>query len=86
MSPVMIEIDVMVGGSLAMWKEYFGSDSRIIGIDINPECKVHEGECIDVFIGRHADPATYRAFPSEEGPEGPTPEEMSCQSGKVYLM
>ncbi|MEI7825558.1 MAG: CmcI family methyltransferase [Chlorobiaceae bacterium] len=57
MSPVMIEIGVMGGGSLAMWKEYFGPGSRIIGIDINPECKEHEGDGIEVFIGSQDDPA-----------------------------
>ena len=57
MSPVMIEIGVMGGGSLAMWKEYFGPGSLIIGIDINPECKEHEDNGIEVFIGSQDDPA-----------------------------
>ena len=52
----MIEIGVMGGGSLAMWKEYFGPGSQIIGIDINPDCKAHEGEGIDVYIGSQDDP------------------------------
>jgi cephalosporin hydroxylase len=56
MSPVMIEIGVMGGGSLAMWKEYFGPGSRIIGIDINPECKAHEDDGVEVFIGSQDDP------------------------------
>ena len=43
-APVMVEIGVMGGGSLKMWKEYFGEGSRIVGVDINPDCKVHEGE------------------------------------------
>jgi hypothetical protein len=55
-SPVMIEIGVMGGGSLAMWKEYLGPGSKIIGIDINPDCKVHEDEGIEVFIGSQDDP------------------------------
>jgi hypothetical protein len=61
-SPVMIEIGVMGGGSLAMWKEYFGSGSHIIGIDINPECKAHEADGIDIFIGSQDDPATIDAI------------------------
>jgi hypothetical protein len=55
-APVMLEIGVFGGGSLAMWKNYFGKDSRIIGVDINPECKNHEGEGIEVFIGSQDDP------------------------------
>lgn len=61
-SPVMIEIGVLEGGSLAMWKEYFGPGSRIIGIDINPECKEHQADGIDVFIGSQDDPGTIDAI------------------------
>lgn len=56
-APVMIEIGVFGGGSLAMWKQFFGSESRIIGIDINPQCKVHEADGIEIFIGSQDDPA-----------------------------
>ena len=56
-SPVMIEIGVWGGGSLAMWKEYFGPGCKIIGIDINPACKAHEEEDVEVFIGSQDDPA-----------------------------
>lgn len=52
----MIEIGVFGGGSLAMWREYFGKDSKIIGIDINPECKVHENDGVEIFIGSQNDP------------------------------
>ena len=62
MSPTMIEIGVMGGGSLAMWREYLGPDSRIIGIDINPKCKVHEDDGIEIFIGSQDDPATIDAI------------------------
>jgi hypothetical protein len=61
-SPAMIEIGVMGGGSLAMWKEYFGSGSHIVGIDINPECKAHEADGIDIFIGSQDDPAMIDAI------------------------
>ncbi len=50
-SPVMLEIGVMGGGSLAMWKQYFGEGSKIIGLDINPNCKRHEAQDIEIFIG-----------------------------------
>lgn len=54
---VMLEIGVEGGGSLAMWKEFFGKESQIIGVDINPQCKQHEAEGIEVFIGSQDDPA-----------------------------
>lgn len=60
-APVMIEIGVQGGGSLAMWKEYFGPGTRIVGIDVNPKCKAHEAEDIEVFIGSQDDPAVIDA-------------------------
>lgn len=54
---VMLEIGVQAGGSLQMWKEYFGKNSVILGIDINPECKIHDDDDIEVFIGSQDDPA-----------------------------
>ncbi len=54
--PVFLEIGVCGGGSLAMWKDYFGEDSRIIGIDIDPNCKRHEAPGIEIFIGSQDDP------------------------------
>jgi hypothetical protein len=56
-SPVMLEIGVFGGGSLEMWREYFGGGARIVGVDINPECKKHEQDSIEVFIGSQDDPA-----------------------------
>ena len=54
-SPVMFEIGVMGGGSLAMWKSYFGPGAKIVGLDINPECKKYEEDGIDIFIGAQSD-------------------------------
>lgn len=56
-SPVMLEIGVSGGGSLAMWKEYLGPGAQIIGVDIDHNCKMHESDGIDVFIGSQDDPA-----------------------------
>lgn len=55
-SSVMVEIGVSWGGSLAMWKEYLGEGCKIVGVDINPDCKVHEAEGIEIFIGSQDDP------------------------------
>ena len=38
----ILEIGVSHGGSLQMWKHYFGLYSKIVGIDINPVCKQFE--------------------------------------------
>ena len=38
-----------------MWKDYFGSEAKIIGIDINPKCKEFEEDQIKVFIVSQSD-------------------------------
>jgi cephalosporin hydroxylase len=55
--PVVLEIGVMGGGSLEMWKAYFGEGCRIIGVDIHPEFKQHESMGVEIFIGSQDDPA-----------------------------
>ena len=46
-----LEIGVSQGGSLQMWKEYFGPKARIYGVDVNPDCKDLEEEQVEIFIG-----------------------------------
>lgn len=53
---VMLEIGVFGGGSLDMWRAYLGSAAKIIGVDINPDCKKFESEGIEIFIGSQDDP------------------------------
>jgi hypothetical protein len=52
---VILEIGVSHGGSLQMWKNYFGDRAKIFGIDINPQCKEFEEENIKIFIGSQSD-------------------------------
>ncbi|MDA8874516.1 class I SAM-dependent methyltransferase [Winogradskyella sp.] len=52
---VVLEIGVSNGGSLQMWKDYFGDKAKIYGIDINPFCKELEEENIEIFIGSQSD-------------------------------
>ena len=47
----VVEFGVSHGGSLQMWKDYFGPNSRIFGIDINPHCKDLEEDQVEIFIG-----------------------------------
>ncbi len=51
----VVEIGVFQGGSLQMWKKYFGPKAKIYGIDINPACKDLEEENIKIFIGSQSD-------------------------------
>ena len=50
-----MEIGCGQGGSLQMWKRYFGPFAQIIGIDLNPACKQFEEEQIEVRIGDQSD-------------------------------
>jgi len=52
---VILEIGVFQGGSLQMWKNYFGTKAKIYGMDINPNCKEFEEENIEILIGSQSD-------------------------------
>lgn len=50
-----IEIGVYSGGSLDMWRDYFGPQATIYGVDIEPACKAYEADGVKIFIGDQAD-------------------------------
>jgi hypothetical protein len=52
---LFMEIGCWKGGSLQLWKRYFGPQAVIIGIDINPACKAFEEDQIHVRIGPQQD-------------------------------
>jgi SAM-dependent methyltransferase len=45
----MLEIGVLNGGSLEMWRNYFPK-AKIVGIDINPDCRNHEQADKNIFV------------------------------------
>jgi len=58
-----VEVGVLGGGSLEVWRRYFGSGSRIIGIDRNPTLKDElERDGYELAIGDQSDPAFWRSF------------------------
>jgi limonene-1,2-epoxide hydrolase len=61
-APVVVEFGVSQGGSLQMWRDYFGPGTQLIGIDINPECRRFEEEGVRIVIGDQADRAFLRAL------------------------
>jgi hypothetical protein len=63
-----LEIGVQNGGSLEIAKKLFASDSLIIGMDIDPNCKHLEGKVANqIIIGSQVDDATLLKV-SEFGP------------------
>jgi hypothetical protein len=61
------EIGVSRGGSIAMWQRYFGPLAKVVGIDIDPECKHHEKPGVFVRIGDQSDPKFLQALIEEFG-------------------
>lgn len=47
---LMIEIGIDQGGSIKMWKDYFGKDSVIVGVDILENCKKYENKDENIFV------------------------------------
>lgn len=65
---VFIEIGCGKGGSLQMWKEYFGPHARIVGIDIKQDRTRLAEDQIDICIGDQSDPEFLKAVVAEFGP------------------
>jgi 23S rRNA U2552 (ribose-2'-O)-methylase RlmE/FtsJ len=61
----VVEFGVSEGGSLQMWKHYFGPECRIYGVDINPYCKELEEDRIKIFIGDQEDREFLRSLVRE---------------------
>ena len=60
-----IEIGILNGGSLFMWREYFGPQARIIGIDLNPAALKWENFGFEIIIGNQADPIFWKNLKSK---------------------
>jgi len=58
----VVEIGIFSGGSLDMWKEYFGPNCRIYGVDIQEECKAYEDARTKIFVGDQGDRAFWQSF------------------------
>jgi hypothetical protein len=63
----VVEIGVFQGGSLAMWRDYFGPQARIVGIDIDERCRDLAPEGTEVRIGSQTDREFLRALKRELG-------------------
>ena len=62
-----LEIGVSKGGSLQMWRKYFGPEAVIFGIDIDPDCAQFNGQAGQVRIGSQDDPAFLAQVVAEMG-------------------
>ena len=63
----MLEIGVSQGGSLHMWRNYFGKEALIFGIDIDPACEGLGDDAAEVRIGSQDDPDFLNSLVDEMG-------------------
>jgi hypothetical protein len=57
-----VEVGVLNGGSLFMWREFFGPQVRIIGLDFNPLAKRWEEDGFEIHIGSQSNPEFWDTF------------------------
>jgi hypothetical protein len=62
-----VEIGVANGGSLFIWKKFFGKNAKIIGIDANPNAKKMEKYGFKIYIGNQSDEKFWKNFFKKEG-------------------
>ncbi len=48
---IFVEVGIGDGGSLYMWKKFFGKKARIIGVDLNPDTKKLKDDGFEIYIG-----------------------------------
>jgi SAM-dependent methyltransferase len=64
----VLEFGVFHGGSLQMWRDYFGPQARIVGVDINPRLTSLGEPGIEIVIGDQGDRGFLRKLAKDYGP------------------
>jgi cephalosporin hydroxylase len=67
-SVVILEFGVSHGGSLEMWRSYFGKKALIYGVDIDPRCKKFEDKNTTILIGDQEDRVFLKSVREKVGP------------------
>jgi hypothetical protein len=63
----LLEIGVFHGGSLELWRKYFGPGATIFGVDIDPRCSRIGNSAAEIRTGSQADPNFLRRVVEEMG-------------------
>jgi len=62
-SPKVLEIGVQNGGSIDMWLQYFGEGTKVVGIDVDPQCKeLSYSKDVEIVIGDQGDVNFWQKF------------------------
>lgn len=54
-SLTVVEVGILHGGSLFMWRDLFGPNARIIGVDFNPQAEKWRQYGFEIFVGNQSD-------------------------------
>ena len=57
-----VEIGVFSGGSLFMWKNFFGKKAKIIGVDLNPDINRFKKYGFNIEVGDQSDGKFWKKF------------------------
>lgn len=63
----VVEIGIYHGGSLEMWREYFGPRARIIGVDIEERARALAAPGTEIMIGDQEDPRFLQQIAEKAG-------------------
>lgn len=58
----LLEIGIYSGGSLEMWRSYFGRECHIYGVDIEDACKAYANDYVTVSIGDQENRTFWKNF------------------------
>lgn len=61
----VLEIGVYSGGSLEMWREYFGPRATLYGADLEEACRAYESDGVRMFIGDQKDREFWARFKND---------------------
>ncbi len=64
----MLEIGVYRGGSMQMWRDYFGSEATLVGVDVDHTATLFGSDADTIEIGDQSDPDFLRHINDEYGP------------------
>ena len=63
----LVEVGIASGGSLFLWQKYLRQNSKIIGVDFNPDSKKWEKFGFEIFIGDQSDQSFWENFYKKVG-------------------
>ena len=63
----IVEVGIGDGGSLFMWRDFFGKKAKIIGIELNPEAKKLEKKGFKIFIGDQSHSSFWKSLYKQIG-------------------